>query len=177
MYDMSIIKDYIEKGGGNFLTTKNCAVGATVTVVKVALDDETFDKAYIVCNGIYDPSGEEANVRLGIQNLKRIAETLGEDESKWVGKKLECLGYQDYPGLGQKGLLWRGMTAKAAAPAAVVSSSNTEKIRALIISAKPDLDVDAVNKLIEEERAKAGGLLTEEAAAYIVAGNLDVELK
>lgn len=171
---MSMIKDYIEKGGGNFLTTKTCAIGATVTIKTVALDEETFDKAYVVCNGIYDPTGEECNVRLGVQNIKRIAEVLGDDESKWPEKKIQCITHQDYPGLGTKGLLWAAVGGTAVAPPA---AQEMPAIIGKIMVAHPELTAQAVKKLIDEEVVKAAGLLTEEASAHIVASNLGVDLK
>jgi len=46
-----------------------------------------------------------------------------------------------------------------------------------IQAAKPHLTYDAITLLIDRERAKAAGLLNREAAAIIVASNLDVPLK
>ena len=43
-----------------------------------------------------------------------------------------------------------------------------------ILKLKPNLTEDAVRRLIDEERAKAAGLLTEEAAAHLVASNLGI---
>ena len=50
--------------------------------------------------------------------------------------------------------------------------SGTEEIIKRILALKPKLTKEAVERLIDEERAKAGGLLTEEAAAHLVASNL-----
>ncbi len=170
---MGMIRKYIEEGGGNFLKVKNTEVDATVTIQTVRKDDETFDKAYIVIKGIYDPTGEECNVRLGVQNVERIAEDLGDDETTWPGQKLVCIGTQTYSGLGTKGLLWRGVRSGAApAPASAVTADD---IINKILAAKPDMTKNAVLELVEKERAKAGGLLTEEAAAYLVASSLGVK--
>jgi len=43
-----------------------------------------------------------------------------------------------------------------------------------IQKAKPALTLEAIEELIKTEVAKAGGLLTEEAAAYLVASNLGI---
>jgi len=51
---------------------------------------------------------------------------------------------------------------------------STEEIIKRILALKPNLTEDAVIQLIEEERAKAEGLLTEEAAAHLVASNLGI---
>lgn len=173
---MGMIRKYIEEGGGNFLTVKNCAIDATVTIKGVSLDDETFDKSYIVINGIYDLSGDECNVRLGVQNLERIAEDLGDDETTWSGKKIVCIGTQTYPGLGTKGLLWRGVKLGQEKPvSAPVAAVDIDSIVNKILAVKPDMTRNAVMKLIEEEKAKAGGLLTDEAAVHLVASNLGVK--
>jgi len=44
-----------------------------------------------------------------------------------------------------------------------------------ILTLKPNLTREAVERLIDEERAKAAGLLTEEAAAHLVAANLGLD--
>ena len=175
----SIIKEYIESAGGNFLTTKNCKIGATVTIRSVRLDDETFSKSYIVVGGVYDPTGEECNVRLGVQNLERITETIGDDETRWPGQKLECLGTQKYPGLGTEGLLWRGMDVLRGTPPAEKppSEQQVNTIIAKLLVAKPQLTMEAVEKLMRAEKEKAAGLITDEAAAFIVASDLGVDLK
>ena len=53
--------------------------------------------------------------------------------------------------------------------------SGTEDIIKRILALKPNLTWEAVERLIEEERAKAEGLLTEEAAAHLVASNLGLD--
>jgi len=177
---MSLIKKYIEEGGGNFLTVKNCAVGATVTIKTVNRDDETFDKSYIVINGIYDINGEECNARMGVQNVERVAEVLSDDETKWPGQKIQCIAHQNYPGLGQKGLLWQGV-AQGAAPVVIpptpAETSQVPVIIGKIMVANPELTAQAVKKLIDEEVEKAAGLITEDVAAIVAAGTLGVDLK
>lgn len=53
--------------------------------------------------------------------------------------------------------------------------SNTEDIIKKILALKSNLTREAVERLIDEERAKAGGLLTEEAAAHLVASSLGLD--
>lgn len=53
--------------------------------------------------------------------------------------------------------------------------SDTEDIIKRILALKPKMTREAVERLIDEERAKAAGLLTEEAAAHLVASNLGLE--
>ena len=44
-----------------------------------------------------------------------------------------------------------------------------------ILAMRPNLTKEAVERLIDEERAKAAGLLTEEATAHLVASNLGLD--
>jgi replication factor A1 len=53
--------------------------------------------------------------------------------------------------------------------------SGTEDIIKRILSLKPNLTREAVKRLIDEERAKAADLLTEEAAAHMVASNMGID--
>ncbi|MBT7913519.1 hypothetical protein HN588_06395, partial [Candidatus Bathyarchaeota archaeon] len=50
----------------------------------------------------------------------------------------------------------------------------TQDIIKKILALKPNLTEEAVRELIEKERAKAAGLLTEEAAAHLVSSNLGI---
>ncbi len=51
---------------------------------------------------------------------------------------------------------------------------STQDIIKKILALKPNLTEEAVRELIEQERAKAAGLLTEEAAAHLVASNMGI---
>lgn len=51
---------------------------------------------------------------------------------------------------------------------------STQDIIKKILALKPNLTEEAVRELIENERAKAAGLLTEEAAAHLVSSNLGI---
>jgi len=53
--------------------------------------------------------------------------------------------------------------------------SSIEDIIKRILALRPNLTREAVDRLIDEERAKAAGLLTEEAAAHLVASNLGLD--
>jgi replication factor A1 len=52
--------------------------------------------------------------------------------------------------------------------------SGIENIIKKILTLKPGLTREAIEKLIDDEKAKAAGLLTEEAAAHLVASNLGI---
>jgi ssDNA-binding replication factor A large subunit len=51
---------------------------------------------------------------------------------------------------------------------------STEDIIKRILILNPNLTKEAVQQLIQDERIKAAGLLTEEAAAHLVASNLGI---
>jgi replication factor A1 len=53
--------------------------------------------------------------------------------------------------------------------------SNTEDVIKKILATKPTLNREAVERLIAEEKNKAAGLLTDEAAANLVASNLGLD--
>lgn len=55
------------------------------------------------------------------------------------------------------------------------SMSGTEEIIKRILALRPKLTREAVERLIDEERAKAAGLLTQEAAAHLVASSLGLD--
>jgi len=108
---MSLIENYKKNAGGSWLKAETVRDGMKVKLSKVWLDDETFDKPYICVKGIIN-TGEEVQVRLGIQNVNRISETLGDNESEWINNYLEVIGTQNYPGMSAKGILWRGVKGK-----------------------------------------------------------------
>lgn len=174
---MSIIDDYIEKAGSNWLGVKNCPVGTTMTIAGVRLDEESYAKPYIILTGAVPGFEEEMQYRCGVQNLKRLRETFGGNETEWTGKQMECIGHVDYPNIG-KGLLWRGVGASApSAPAGQSMADTVSDIVGKIMLASPEMTAKAVKKLIDKELKDAGGLLNDEAAVRIVAKNLGVELK
>lgn len=105
---MSIIEDYLKTAGGNWLKADNIHDGYRVKIKQVWLDDDTFDKSYICVGGI-NAQGEEVRARLGVQNVQRISETLGTNAKEWEGQYLEVIGTQNYPGVGGRGILWRGV--------------------------------------------------------------------
>ncbi|MCX6655918.1 MAG: hypothetical protein NTY03_12505, partial [Candidatus Bathyarchaeota archaeon] len=53
--------------------------------------------------------------------------------------------------------------------------SSTEDVIKRIMAVKPNLTREVVERLIQEEKAKAAGLLTDEAAAHLVASNLGMD--
>jgi len=65
----------------------------------------------------------EYNVRLGSRNVTRIAETLG--KKIWKGRQIEVISIEDFPGLGRKGILFKGVAEGQAQPKSVQLSPET----------------------------------------------------
>ena len=53
--------------------------------------------------------------------------------------------------------------------------SSVEDVVKRILALRPELTREAVQMMIEEEKSRSGGLLTEEAAAHIVASILGLQ--
>lgn len=105
---MSIIEDYLKNAGGNWLKAETVHDGYKVKIQNVWLDDETFERPYICISGI-NAQGEDVQVRLGVKNVQRISDVLGTKQEDWVNNYLEVIGTESYPGLGKRGVLWRGV--------------------------------------------------------------------
>ncbi len=165
---MSIIDKFLEDAGGNFLNVKNCPSGTVLTITAVYRDDDTFDSSAIICTGKSSIDNEETNARLSASNVKRILESLGSDDTKWVGQEIQCIGHMDYPGLNAKGLLWGGVV-QTATPAAPV-----ETVKSIIVKimAGTDMKAKAIKDLIDKEVVEAEDLLDELSCAQIVADRL-----
>lgn len=107
---MSLIDKYMKKASGNWIGAEDCVVGDRVKIITVPeIDDKTYDKPYLVCRVTLMRSGKTFNLRMGIMNVRRISETLGKDENTWTGRLLEVVSIEYYSGVGQKGLLLRGL--------------------------------------------------------------------
>jgi hypothetical protein len=113
------VDEYLKEAGGPFLRAQHVQVGDKLQILDEGIiDDQTFkDRAgrprpYLVLRAKLMRTGEEYLVRLGPKNVKRIRDAFGtSDTAKWKGKLLEVIGLEDYPGLGQKGVLLRGCAA------------------------------------------------------------------
>ncbi len=105
---MGIIDEYLKKAGGKFVKADDVKDGDRLTIDKIWEDSETWDTLYILIEGVFSQTGEIRVARLAIQNVERVVEVLGKDETKWIGNNLRVLGTAIYPGLGSKGVLWTG---------------------------------------------------------------------
>jgi hypothetical protein len=114
--NMSVVKRFLEKAGGPWIRAESVKPGDTVSIRNVSLDEESFDRPYLVVDGVLDRTGEQVRVRLGGQNVNRIVQDLGTDEAGWVGHRLQVVSVEFYPGLGRKGILWKGVRTQGPAP-------------------------------------------------------------
>ena len=106
------VEEYLKKAGGNWLRADNVVVGDKLEILDEGIiDDQSFDRAYLVLQVRLLRTGEEYSLRLGPKNVKRIVESWGgeKDTKKWVGRQLEVISIETYAGLGQKGILLRGV--------------------------------------------------------------------
>ena len=134
------VKRFLETGGGNFATVKNTPEGSQYPILQVYFDNEPYkDNPAIVVNSMKD--GAEFKIRLLRQNVARIAETLSDDESKWIGHNLRCTTHVHYPGLGKDGIVWNGVKAgqqtqmpTAPKPNLVANTLSTETMQWLMVS-------------------------------------------
>ena len=108
--EKSAIEEFLEKAGGNWLRADHVKVGDKLKILtEPVVDDKTFDRPYLVLEALLERTGEQFRVRLGPKNVNRIAETLG--KKSWKDQYLEVISIESYPGLGRKGILFRGVKA------------------------------------------------------------------
>jgi len=107
--EKSVVRRFLREAGSLWLRAEHVKEGDRVFVERVDLDEESWDRPYIVVTGTLERLGEVVKVRLGVKNVQRIVETLGDDERGWIGNFLEVIGTESYKGLGRRGILWRGM--------------------------------------------------------------------
>jgi len=98
------IEDFTKKSrseGALWIRTSELNEGDEFEVLGAGyVDNETFDKPYLCIPVLY--KGLEKKLRLGVQNVERIAKKLGKNSALWVGKKIVVTAMEDCPGLGKE---------------------------------------------------------------------------
>lgn len=108
---------------------------------------------------------------------KRFIKAWGDDSANWVGKQVRITMTNQNVRGEMRDILWGWPVEGETPPKSTTEAlKNYDTIVKKILEDKPSLTMKAVEKLVEDERAKAAGLLTEEAAAYLVATSLSVDL-
>jgi len=112
--------DEYKKGQGGWLRSEDVELGDVLTILSAGyLDDETFqDKAgkpkqYYCTDMRLLRTGAEKKVRLGSENVKRIAEAFGDDTTTWVKKDVVVDDVKTYKGLGKKGIIFKPVKESA----------------------------------------------------------------
>lgn len=104
----------MEGAGGSYVTADNVEDGDEYLIKKVSLakkGDTGFKSDYINCD-VEDDKGEESIVRLGVKNVRRVANKLGTKVKDWVGNYLVVLTTEFYSGLKATGIIWSARKAK-----------------------------------------------------------------
>lgn len=106
---------------------------------------------------------------------KKLAEEYGDDSANWVNKTVKVtITKQNVRGEMRDVLYGAPFTGKN--PFKLVGAAkNTEKLMSQILEAQPNITETELESMVQEEIAKAAGLLTEEAATYMVARELGIE--
>ncbi len=134
---MGVIDEYLKKAGGKFLKADNVKEGDRLTIDKLWEDSETWDTLYILIEGTFSQTGEPRIARLAVQNVERVVEVLGNDETRWIGNNIRVLGTAIYPGLGSKGILWTG--EKKVVQAEIAKTAPTSIDATTPLTEPPDL--------------------------------------
>jgi len=107
------VEEY-KKGKGNWLRGEDVEPGDILTVLSAGyIDDETFKdkdgkpKEYFCTEMRLVRTGVEKKVRLGPENVKRIADGFGDDTAAWVKKDVVVDEVKVYKGIGQKGIIFK----------------------------------------------------------------------
>lgn len=137
---MSVIDRFLKQASGNWVKADNCTAGDRLKITtEPMIDDETFDRPYLVCGVTLTRTSEDYKLRMGSKNVTRIAETLGKDEKTWPGRFLEVVSIESYPGLSAKGLLLRGL------PQGPVQAQMTEPLKPSTQPQQEGVSAEAVN--------------------------------
>lgn len=108
----------------------------------------------------------------------RFTAKWGEDSENWVNKQVKIEKNRENVRGEMRDVLYGWPVEGEPAPSQqnLESASKADKIISLIVE-KKNLTREAVESIIEDEIKGAAGLLTYEAAAYIVARNLEIDFE
>lgn len=108
-----------KEGSSEWLRGDDVQVGDRLVILDGGyFDDETFTdksgkgKLYYCTSMRLIRTGVEKNVRLGPENVKRIAQKFGDDTATWVNRQVVVDDVKVYKGLGQKGIIFKPVAEK-----------------------------------------------------------------
>lgn len=109
---------------------------------------------------------------------KRLAKAHGDASENWVKKQVRIqILQQNVRGEVKDVLYGHPVEGSPVEQRKMDEPSKTDAIINAILNAQPGYTREGVKKLVDDERAKAAGLLTEQTAAYLVAQTLKVDLE
>jgi hypothetical protein len=93
---------------GEWISAEEVSEGDTFEILGAGvIDDESFDSVYLNIPVKY--KDDKRKLRVGRENGRKIAEIYGTDREAWIGKSIRVAAIKEYKGLGQKGMLLRGV--------------------------------------------------------------------
>jgi hypothetical protein len=105
------------KGADNFVSATNSQEGDKMTVKPEAwFDSEQFEgQTYLMLNVHHERLNKDMVLRVGKQNASSLEKDFGADDTDlWTGLTIEVIRIMDYPTLGAKGLLLKGIKKASA---------------------------------------------------------------
>lgn len=102
------IKEFMDQSKGNYVSTKTCQVNDNLTIMSApTIDKESFPgKVGLVMDVKHERTGGAMKLRLNGSQVARLEPTFGDDATKWIGKRINIVAKQDYPGLGKSGFIY-----------------------------------------------------------------------
>jgi uncharacterized FAD-dependent dehydrogenase len=127
------------------------------------------------------PDGRKKTWSMNKTTRKKLAHAWGDDSSNWVNRKVKIqITQQNVRGEIKDVIYGTPTDAFAEPPSKQDKIDQTHpklQVDAIIndiVTAKPENTVDTIKKMIEEQKKYFGGMVTEEAAAILVATNLGI---
>lgn len=108
---------------GEFISAGEVKEGDTFKILGAGeIDDTSFKSVYLILPVEYE--GDKRKVRVSRENAQEIATVHGTDREAWAGLKIRVAAIKEYKTLGSKGMLLRGVDAKAEAEDEVVKEAS-----------------------------------------------------
>ncbi len=105
---MSLIKEFIDKASGSWVTTQKCQVGDILQIeTQPTIDNQSFqNKTYLVMDVKLERTGEQLKLRLSGQQAKNLVPIFTDNAAAWLNKRIRIAAKQEYPGLGKAGFIY-----------------------------------------------------------------------
>lgn len=151
-----------KKGQGGWLRGEDVKPGDVLTILSAGyLDDETFqDKAgkpkeYYCTDMRLLRTGIEKKVRLGPENVSRIAEAFGDNTTSWVNKDVVVHDVKTYKGLGKKGIIFKPVVESTTKTVPTKPTDQVSYLKTVILEAMTPNTVYSKTNLVEMAKVDA----------------------